>query len=52
MHPFEPQVDFAHEATSSVRVVIFQRANSGVNSERAKNPMHGNAPAPRLASRS
>jgi len=44
MRPFEPKIDLAHAATSSTRVVIFQRANSGTNSESAKNPMQGNAP--------
>ena len=44
MRPFEPKIDFAHAASSSIRVVIFQRANSGANSDRVKNPMQGNAP--------
>ena len=44
MRPFEPKIDLAHAATSSTRVVIFQRANSGANSESVKNPMQGNAP--------
>lgn len=44
MRLFEPKIDFAHAATSSIRLVIFQRANSGANSARVKNPMHGNAP--------
>ena len=44
MCPFEPKVNFRHAAPSSIRVEIFQRANSGVNSDRVKNPMQGNAP--------
>lgn len=44
MRLFEAKIDFAHAATFSIRVAIFQRANSGSNSDRVKNPMHGNAP--------
>jgi hypothetical protein len=43
MCPFEPKVDFRHTAPSSVRVEIFQHANSGANSDRVRNPMQGNA---------